>query len=126
MDRPFHEFSTATGDGVLLYRPHAMMPQAFEIVRKAGAAFIPIGQYMVLDPTEDPQISEKKVMNLVSLMNGDDRLIDLGGDHGRRLYFHVVPCDGSAAQRQIVFRERGATGVTAENAILAIDKEYWT
>ncbi len=120
MDRPFDDFSTASDGAVYLYRPHGLLRHSFEILKKSAGDIVPVGEYMVLDTAEDPALTEKKMMNLVALMNGHTALIDAGVS-GRRLYFHVAPATGDDGRRQIIFRERGAEGVTYENALLLLD-----
>jgi hypothetical protein len=125
MDRPLDDFSAVSDGAVFLYRPHGFVPHAFEILKKAAGDMIPVGEYMVLDTSEDPSMTEKKVMNLVSLMNGNTSLIDIGADSGKRLYFHIVPKSADDTRQQIVFRERGYEGVTRENALLLLDGDIF-
>ena len=125
MDRPISEFSSVSDGATFLYRPHEILPDAFEIMCKTGTAMQTIGEYVVLDKAEDRSLSEKKIINLIALMNGRSEMIDVAAEN-QRLYFHVIPRAEDSPRQQIVFRARGLEGVTQENALLTIEKGYWS
>lgn len=81
----------------------------------------PIGDYTVLDAAEDHNMSEKKVMNLISLMNDEDHLIDIGSGTGKRMLYHRASTD-SPDKTRIIFYELGKQGVSKENAVLSLEE----
>jgi len=84
---------------------------------------VSVGDYTVLDPMEDPGLSEKKVINLISLLNGRKNLMQLGHEtNSRVLYQRVTECDDDGKAR-VLFYHLGAEGVSVENALLRIEKD---
>jgi len=118
-------FNASTSGTSYSYQPHPFMTQAFLIMkREAGRPYEPVGEYTILDPREAADTSEKKVMNLVTLMNGRDSLIDLGESQSAHTLFHMVPRDSDSGKSKIIFYswEPGG-GVSTENAILTIAED---
>ena len=68
-----------------------------------------------------PPLPEKKVMNLVSLMNDEDQLIDIGSGTGKRMLYHRASTDNPDKTR-IIFYELGKQGVSTENAVLSLEE----
>lgn len=99
-------------------------PRAFMILKyKAdrGSDPHPVGDYTVLDADEDLGLSERKVMNIVTLLNGRKGLMPLGeGTGSRMLYNQVTECDDDGKSR-VVFYRLGEKGVSTENALLRME-----
>lgn len=108
------------------YMPSPVHPRAFQIVKyndNARSDARPVGDYTVLDAKEDPGLSEKKVMNLVSLLNGRKHLMQLGHETGTRVLYHIVSeCDDDGKAR-VVFYNLGREGTSHENALFRIEKD---
>lgn len=84
---------------------------------------VAVGDYTVLDHKEDPLLSEKKVMNLVSLMNGRKNLMQLGHETNARILYNIVSeCDDDGKSR-VIFYHLGQEGVSVENALLRIERD---
>ena len=84
---------------------------------------VAIGDYTVLDGTEDPSLSEKKVMNIVTLLNGRKQLIQLGHETNTRVLYKIVSDFDDDGKMRVIFYHLGQTGVSVENALLRIEKE---
>ncbi len=82
----------------------------------------PVGDYTVLDTNEDLVLSEKKVINLVSLMNGRKNLMELGHETGIRTLYHVVTEKDDENKVRVVFYNLGKEGVSVENALFRIER----
>lgn len=105
------------------YRRSPVQDRAFMIMKVTEPEPVAVGDYTVLDGSEDLLLSEKKVMNLVSLMNGRKNLMHLGHEtHSRVLYNIVSECDEDGKAR-VIFYHLGAEGVSVENAMLRIEKD---
>jgi hypothetical protein len=106
------------------YRRSPLHDRTFNILRRneEDGAYLPVGDYTVLDAGENPHISERKVINLITLLNGGDRVIQLGEETHSRLLYHVVPHDGPREQTRILFYTLGDKGVSKENAVLSINE----
>ena len=110
---------------VFTYRPNPMLSGSFLICRKEdNGAFQPVGDYTLLDRSEDLSLTEKKVMNLVTLLNGKDGLVPLGSDTKSRLFFHRKPKLENDTRTEVVFYAYTGKGVSKENAILTIEGEF--
>lgn len=107
------------------WRPHPYLARCYQIVQKneQNQGFEPVGEYLVLDTAEGPDLSEKKVTNLTSLMNGKtEEVIPLGHLSDKRIYFHRVPKTPDAPKTKVIFMAREKTGVVKENAILLLEQ----
>lgn len=118
------EFNETTKPPRYTYRRSPVQDSAFQILEyKNGmtSAPVPAGEYTVLDKTEDPGLSEKKVMNLVALLNGRNNIMDLGNGTKTRTLHHTLPGTDEEGRSKIMFYklEEGA-GVSKQNALLRI------
>ncbi len=84
---------------------------------------VPVGDYTVLDTNEDLVLSEKKVINLVSLMNGRKNLMELGHETGIRTLYQIVSHKDDDGKARVVFYNLGKEGVSIENAMFRIEKD---
>lgn len=83
----------------------------------------PVGDYTVLDVQEEAALSEKKVINLISLLNERKRLVDLGEGLKTRQLYRIVSEESDDAKARVIFYTLGLEGVSKENAILQIDPD---
>lgn len=103
------------------YMPSPVHPRAFQILKYCESDPRPVGDYTVLDSKEDLGLSEKKVMNIVSLLNGRKHLMELGHETGTRVLYHIVSeCDDDGKSR-ILFYQLGKEGVSIENALFRME-----
>lgn len=111
------------------YERSPVNERAFMIVKReeAIAEPKPVGDYTVLDQEEDIGLAEKKVINLVSLLNGRKRLMDLGHETKCRILYQVVSEKDEENKTKILFYKLGQEGVSIENALfrLEYDEEVW-
>lgn len=82
-----------------------------------------VGDYTVLDAHEDMAFAEKKVMNLISLLNGRKNLMDLGHQTGTRVLYRIVAEKDDEGKARVVFYNLGKEGVSIENALFRIEKD---
>jgi hypothetical protein len=82
-----------------------------------------VGDYTVLDSKEDPALSEKKVMNLISLLNGRKHLMQLGHETGTRVLYQMVSERDDDNKQRVLFYTLGQEGVSVENALFRIERE---
>lgn len=110
---------------VFTYRPNPMLSGSYLICKKElNGELHPVGDYTLLDRSEEPCLTEKKVMNLVTLLNGKSDLVPLGADTKSRLYFHRKPKMEEDKRTEVVFYAYTGHGVSKENAILTIEVEF--
>lgn len=110
------------------YRPNPVAGRAFQLLHwNARQGYQPIGDYLLLDDKEDTALTERKVQNLVTLMNGHSRLFDLKRDVGNtRTLFHVQDGEDEMGRKRIMLRSFDGNGASRENALVMIEKEYWS
>ncbi len=119
----FDDFNTITAKKHYIYRQNPVHQHSFMILKQLSeeGAYQPVGDYTVLDSEEEHSLSEKKVMNLVALMNDEDHLIDIGSGTGTRMHYHRASTD-SPDKTRIIFYELGKLGVSKENAVLSLEE----
>lgn len=101
------------------YARNEVHPRAFRILR-AGR---PVGDYMVLDAGEDLSLSEKKVMNIVSALNGRGQLLPLGEQtHSRQLY-HLLNDGTNGEPIKVMFHCYTGEGCSRENALFTMERD---
>lgn len=122
------DFNSEAGAARFTYRPSPVHARAFQILKyqeDKSKDPRPVGEYTVLDAKEDLDLSKKKVMNMVSLLNGRKKLMQLGHESGIRVLYHVVTeCDDDGMAR-VVFYNLGKEGVSVENALFRIEKDEY-
>lgn len=121
----FDDFNHITAKKAYTYRRNPLHDYSFVILRQASdcGPYEPVGDYTVLDEHEDHELSEKKVMNLVALMNDSDELIDMREQSETRLLYYRAPTEVPGKTR-IVFYALGDKGVSTENAVLSLEEEF--
>lgn len=104
------------------YRRNPYQDGAFQIFQKSHAdrADALVGEYILLDHMEERDFTEKKVMNLVSLLNGQD-IIDLSGQTDVRLYFQKLD-KGEDGRNRVIFRTYKGETISEENAIFTYEE----
>ncbi len=116
-------FNAATEGPLYSYCRHPLHARAFQILRRSANSndMQPVGDYTVLDLSEDQGLSERKVINLVALLNGRSDLMDIGHDSGVRLLYQRIPAESGF--ERVMFRTLGEKGVSVENALLSIAED---
>ncbi len=117
--------SEATGPRYT-YRPSPVHERSFMILKYAdgpGHEPLPVGDYTVLDTHEERGLSEKKVMNLVSLLNGRKALMQLGHETNARVLYNVVTDSDDDGKALVIFYHLGKEGVSVENALFRIERD---
>ncbi len=101
-------------------------PRAFMILKYPGDMADdpkPVGDYTLLDGDEDFGLTEKKVINLISLLNGRKALMDLGHETGIRVLYKVLNESDAEGKKNVMFYTLGKEGVSIENALLRLEKD---
>lgn len=101
-------------------------PRAFLITKLSEDASrepAVVGDYTMLDPHEDAAFAEKKVINLVALMNGRKNLMQLGHETGTRVLYRIVSERDDENKTRVMFYNLGKEGVSVENALFRIERE---
>ncbi|MCB1651414.1 MAG: hypothetical protein KDI46_05110 [Alphaproteobacteria bacterium] len=107
-----------------IYKRNPLIAHAFQIFmyKDEKGAYEPVGEYTLLDTTEDLEITEKTVMNIISLLNGRENLIKIDSLTENKLLFNIVPKTDENDPTKIIFRTHDGKGVSTENAVLILEK----
>ncbi len=109
-----------------IYVKSPVHPRGFMILKYAddmGNNPAPVGEYTVLDMSEPMDLSEKKVMNLISLLNGRKALMQLGHETKSRVLYKIVNERDEDNKFRVIFYHLGSGGVSVENALFRIERE---
>lgn len=105
-----------------MYKPNPVDALAFQIFEcpRGKTDYEPVGDYIVLDDSEPRALTEKKLINLIGLMNGRTNIADLSEEADKRLLFHIKTKKVSTDETQIIFRTHDGQGVSTENALFKV------
>ncbi|MGE4313655.1 MAG: hypothetical protein AB7E85_05220 [Pseudobdellovibrionaceae bacterium] len=118
------DFQSAREMSKFSYRPNPLHERSYMILEAHGSRYEPVGNYTVLDLAEERTLTEKKIINLISLLNGKAPLLDLQKEvKGTQLLYNDTQSEGS--QRKVIFYKQDGTGVSRENALLLIEEGVW-
>ena len=107
-----------------IYRHNPVHDRGFQIMKRGTHDnYEVVGEYTILSKDEPQDLAEKKVMNLITLLNGRDNLIDLGAQTGTRLLFERKSYAEDTGRDEIIFYELGARGVSRENGLLILNDD---
>lgn len=118
------DFNELSEKPQFIYKRNPLVEHSFQIFswRFEKKDYEPVGEYLLLETDEDPTLTEKKVMNIVTLLNGKDGLLDLGELTKTRVLFNVVPKKDVDDPTKLIFRNHDGEGTSTENAILTLEK----
>lgn len=119
------EKSIRTGERTrFIYKPNPLVDRAYQIFEYDidKSSYDLAGEYVLINKDEDPQVTEKKVINLITLLNKKDDLIDLSNLTKARMLYTIVPEAQSGDQTKIILRDYDGSGVSKDNAVFTIRK----
>jgi len=107
-----------------MYKRNPLIEHAFQIfmLKIDKRVYEPVGDYTLLDLSEDIELTEKKVINIISLLNGRKSLIDLSALTKSKVLFSIVPKEDEDQPDKIIFRNHDGNGPSTENAMLVLEK----
>lgn len=110
-----------------IYQKNELVERSYQIFefKTDKGKYEPVGEYIVLDTGEDTALSDRKVSNLVHLLNGQDDVEDLGNLTQARTLFNVVPDGEEHEMKNVIFRAHNGRGVSEENALFRMQKEVF-
>jgi hypothetical protein len=117
-------FNSESEKPEFLYKRNPLTPHVFQIFqfKQDKGVYEPVGTYTLLDVAESLDLTEKKVMNLISIMNGKQRLVDFTKLTQERILFNIVPNSPENLNEKVIFRTYDGNSVSKENAVLEIEK----
>lgn len=117
-------FNSESEKPEFLYKRNPLTPHVFQIFqfKKDKGVYEPVGTYTLLDMAESLDLTEKKMINLIAIMNGKQRLIDFTKLTQERILFNIVPNSPENLNEKVIFRTYDGNSVSKENAVLEIEK----
>lgn len=105
-------------------RPNALVDRAYQIFEFNHTLndFQHVGDYVLINKDESRELTDKKVANLISLLNGKKDLIDISNLTSTRVLYTVIPEARSGDQTKIIFKDYDGSGVSKDNAVFTIRK----
>lgn len=118
------DFNEESEKPEFMYKKNQLVPHSYQIFqyKQDKANYEPVGTYNLLDMEESEDLTEKRVMNLIAVMNQRKRTIDLSSLTNARTLYTMVPMKPEDNDQKIIFRTYDGAGVSKENAILVIEK----
>lgn len=106
------------------YKRNPLVSSSFQIFewKSDKQSYEPVGDYTLIDTSEPFDITEKKMINLMAVMNERQKLIDFKDLTKERILFTIVPTTPESEAQKVVFRAYDGSGVSKENAVLTIEK----
>lgn len=118
------DFNIESEKPEFLYKHSPLTPHVFQIFqfKTDKGVYEPVGTYTLLNLVEPLDLTEKKVINLIAIMNGKQRLIDFTKLTQERILFNIVPNSPENLNEKVIFRTYDGNSVSKENAVLEIEK----
>lgn len=118
------KFNEQSEKALFIYKPNPLVPHSYQIFmhKKNKADYEPVGDYTVIDTSEDTDITVKRLGNIIALLNGKKDLTKLGNLTRKRLLFNIVPKRSETDPTKIIFRSHDGKGVSVENAVLTLEE----
>jgi hypothetical protein len=118
------DFNEQSEKPQFISKPNPLVPHAWQIFefKQDKESYEPVGAYTLLDTKEEPDITEKKLINIMAILNDKKSFIDFKKLTNKRILFTIVPDTPEADMRKAIFRTYDGTGVSKENAVLTIEK----
>jgi hypothetical protein len=108
-----------------IYRPNQLVPHSWHILyyEEDKKAYEPVGEYTLIETDEPIEITEKKLFNVVAILNHKDyRLLDFNKLTNQRVLFTMVPKTPESNVTKVVLRTYDGNGVSKENAVITFEK----
>lgn len=104
-----------------IFKPNPVDAKSFDIFenRRGYDDYTPAGSYVAL-AEEARELTEKRLVNLVGLLNGKGITVDLSAQSSEQMLFQVLDKKLDSDPTKIIFRTRDPDGVSVENAIVTL------
>lgn len=119
------DFNEESEKPAFIYKANPLVPRSYQIFlyKDEKNDYEPVGEYTVLDQDEEQELSDSRISNLVMIMNGRSRTLDLKSLTKQRILFNMVPSTSHDKDLKVMFRsQESCGGVSQENALLVIEK----
>ena len=107
-----------------IYKSNSLVERAFQIFEfnENKNDYVHVGDYTLINKEESREITENKIKNLVTLLNGGKDLINFSNLTDKRVLYTMVPEEESGDRTKIIFKDYDGSGVSKDNAVFTIRK----
>ncbi len=119
------EKSKRTGERTrFIHKPNPSLERAYQIFEYnfKKSDYDHVGDYILVNKNEKSEVTEKKLTNLMTLLNGKDGLIDISNLTSKRVLFTLIPEAHAGNQTKIILKDYDGSSVSTDNAIFTIRK----
>lgn len=118
------DFNEESEKPEFIYKKNPLVPHSYQIFqfKDEKSNYEPVGDYTLLDLEEAEELTEKRVMNVIAVLNERKRTVNLSSLTNTRILFTLVPMRPEDMHQKIILRTHDGAGVSKENAILVIEK----
>ncbi len=107
-----------------VHKPNPLVERAYQVFEynMETSSYDHVGDYVLINKEEKREVTEKKVINLMTILNGKDDLIDISNLTNTRLLYTIVPEAQAGDQTKMIFKDYDGSGVSKDNAVFTIRK----
>lgn len=118
------DFNDESSHPEFIHKPDPHDPHAYEILHfKEGLGTYELsGSYRKVDEAEEAEVTDKRIFNLMAVLNDKKRQFDFKSLTNSRTLYTLVPIKPEDTDVKVIFRTYDGNGVSKENAILSLDK----
>lgn len=118
------KFNDKSEKAKFIYKPNQLVPHSWHILYffSDKEEYQPVGEYTLIDTAEPFELTEKKLITVVGLLNERHDLASFSNLTKKRLLFNIVPKRTENDPTKIIFRSYSGAGVSEENAVLILEK----
>lgn len=118
------DFNTESEKPWFISKANPLVPHSWQIFefKPDKDSYEPVGEYILIDIEEPVDITEKKIVNLVNILNRRTRFMDFNSLTKERVLYNIIEETPENGTMKVVFRAYDGSGVSKENAVLTIEK----
>jgi hypothetical protein len=118
------DFNDESSHPEFIHKPDPQNPNAYQILhfKEDKRIYEIAGSYVKVDHSEEAEVTDKRIFNLMAVLNEKKRTFDFKSLTNSRTLFTLVPIKPEDHDVKVIFRTYDGDGVSKENAILSLDK----
>ncbi len=107
-----------------VHKPNPLVERSYQIFEYdyTRGTYEHCGDYVLLNKEESREVTDKKVINVMSMINGKTDMIDISNLTKNRVLYTLVPEAQAGDQTKIIFKDYDGSGVSKDNAVFTIRK----
>ena len=117
-------FNTESEKPRFISKPNPLAQGSYQIFeyQQDKSEYEPVGDYILIDTDEDSEITAKKMVNIIAILNGRKPMVSFENLTDERVLFTMYKDDPNAPHETMVFRTFKNDGVSKDNAVLTMKR----